>query len=82
MSSGLYRKSQGMMKISDPKTRFFLVGVISQESGVGCLTIKGGSWLLTAVFVGTQHCCVLFFSVGRDGGDRFFGHLLIQSWTH
>ncbi|WP_333024381.1 hypothetical protein [Microcoleus sp. SVA1_A4] len=29
------------------------------------------------VFVGTQQCCVLFFSVGRDGGDRFFADLLI-----
>ncbi|MBE9094810.1 hypothetical protein IQ252_13080 [Tychonema sp. LEGE 07203] len=33
--------------------------------------------LLNSVFVGTQHCCVLFFSVGRDGADRFFVDLLI-----
>ncbi len=28
------------------------------------------NWIITGVCVGTQQCCVLFFSVGRDGGDR------------
>jgi len=32
MSSGLYRKSQGMMKISDPKTRFFFKSESSVRS--------------------------------------------------
>ena len=40
MPSGLHRKSQGMMKISDPKTRFFFSR--SHQSGIrtcplGCL---------------------------------------------